>query len=100
MVSDEFEWDDDVADKAATNFAKHGVTFEEAAAMFGYDPTRREAFDPDHSDGEDRFLAVGWSPFGKLLIVAFTMRGHRTRIISARELERWEEDEYVRGDFP
>lgn len=100
MLGDGFEWDEAVAEKASRNAAKHGVTFDEAARMFGYDPTRREAFDSDHSDDEDRYKAVGWAPTGKLLVVSFTMRGKLIRIISARELERWEEDEYVRGDFP
>ncbi len=100
MLSDPFDWDEAVADKAARNFAKHGVTFAEAASVFSYDPTRREVFDTDHSEDEDRFLLVGWCETGKLLFVSFTDRDHRIRLISARELERWEEEEYVRGNFP
>ena len=97
MQLDGFEWDDD---KAASNEAKHGVTFEESATVFVHDPGLRQEFDPDHSDDEDRYLAVGWSAAGKLLVVSFTDRGHRIRIVSARQLNRREEVEYVRGKFP
>lgn len=97
MQSDGFEWDDD---KAATNAAKHGVTFEDAQSVFIHDPAAREAYDPDHSAGEDRYLLVGWSAGGQLLVVCFTDRNGHIRIISARELTRREEDGYVSGNFP
>jgi uncharacterized DUF497 family protein len=50
----EFEWD---PNKAATNFAKHGVTFSEAATVFG-DPLEVAIDDPDHSEEEFRFLSI------------------------------------------
>jgi uncharacterized protein len=76
----EFEWD---PDKAARNSAKHGVSFHEAATVFG-DPSAITYFDPDHSSDEDRFLTFGYSSGGHLLVVSHTDRGERTRIISAR----------------
>ena len=74
----EFEWD---PDKAARNLAKHGVSFHEAATVFG-DPMALTFSDPDHSQDEDRFLTFGHSVNGHLLIVSHTDRGDRTRIVS------------------
>ncbi len=82
----EFEWD---PDKAARNLAKHGVSFAEAATVFG-DPMAVTFADPDHSDDEDRFLTFGNSDEGSLLIVSHTDREERTRIISARRATRKE----------
>lgn len=76
----EFEWDDD---KAVANERKHGVTFAEAASAFT-DPLAAVFPDPDHSLDEERELLVGWSERGRLLIVSFTERPPRLRIISAR----------------
>ena len=75
----EFEWD---PDKAARNLAKHGVSFPEAATVFG-DPLAMTYGDPDHSREEDRFLTFGHSSAGRLLVVSHTDRDDRTRIISA-----------------
>lgn len=75
-----FEWD---ADKAESNFAKHRVTFAEAATAFA-DPRHRLIADPDHSTTEERWLLLGVSAQGRLLVVAHTERGDRIRIISAR----------------
>ncbi|HZT60419.1 MAG TPA: BrnT family toxin [Pyrinomonadaceae bacterium] len=66
-----FEWDEK---KAATNLAKHGVSFEEAATVFG-DPLSDTFDDPDHSADEQRFLIVGSSDRGRMLIVAHTDDG-------------------------
>jgi len=77
----EFEWD---AGKAASNAEKHGVTFVEAMTVFG-DPLELAIADPDHSHGEFRYLSIGLSGAGRLLVVAYTEREARTRIISARE---------------
>lgn len=75
-----FEWDED---KAALNAAKHGVTFAEACEVFD-DPHEVEFFDRDHSEREARFARVGFS--GKrLLLVIFTMRAGRIRLIHARK---------------
>ena len=89
----EFEWD---TDKAAQNLSKHGVSFPEAATVFG-DPLALTYHDPDHSDDEDRFLTFGHSSDGRLLAVAHTDRGNYTRIISAREMTRQERKQYENG---
>jgi len=88
-----FEWD---PNKAATNFEKHGVTFEEATTVF-YDDQARMDDDPDHSIGEHRELICGRSAEGRLLLVSFTERGEAIRIIHARvaapkERRRYEEN--------
>ena len=80
----EFEWDPDTASR---NLAKHGISFHEAATVFG-DPLAITYFDPDHSDDEDRYLTFGYSSSGKLLVVSHTDRGEKTRIISARQATR------------
>ena len=75
-----FEWD---ADKAAENFKKHRVGFPEAATVFG-DPLEMTIPDSDHSEGEARFLSLGLSTENRLLVVAYTERDDRIRIIHAR----------------
>jgi len=86
----EFEWD---PNKAKLNLRKHGVAFKEAATVFR-DPLSITFNDPDHSEEEDRSIIVGLSDAGRLLIVAHTNRGGRTRIINARELTRSEREAY------
>lgn len=76
----EFEWD---AGKAAENLKKHGVGFPEATTVFG-DPLEVTIPDPEHSEGEARFLSLGLSAEKRLLVVAYTEREGRTRIIHAR----------------
>jgi uncharacterized DUF497 family protein len=88
-----FEWD---AAKAARNIAKHGVSFQEAATVFG-DPLAVTYFDPDHSAEEDRYLTFGHSSAGNLLVVSHTEREDRIRIISARRATRRERKSYERG---
>ncbi|HEX6292199.1 MAG TPA: BrnT family toxin [Herpetosiphonaceae bacterium] len=75
----EFAWD---PNKAASNLAKQKVSFHEAATVFR-DPLSITFDDPDHSEDEDRFIIIGTSAGGRLLMVAHTDRGSRTRIISA-----------------
>lgn len=79
--------------KAAANLRKHGVTFDEAATVFG-DILSHVFPDPDHSDDETRFLIIGMSETGKILVVSHTDRGEHTRIISAREATRKERQFY------
>ena len=86
----EFEWD---PDKAAANVEKHGVEFSEAMTVFG-DPLELTIADPDHSEGEFRFLSIGISAAGRLLVVAYTERETRTRIINAREVTPMERKQY------
>lgn len=86
----EFEWD---LEKAAANAKKHGVDFSEAMTVFG-DPLELTIADPDHSEGEQRFLSIGASSAGRLLVVAYTDRAGRTRIINAREASAQERKHY------
>jgi len=86
----EFEWD---GQKAASNFAKHGVTFTEAMTVFG-DPLELAIADPDHSQNECRFVSMGVSLTGRLLVVAYTERQGRMRIITAREVTPRERKQY------
>jgi uncharacterized protein len=76
-----FAWDEK---KAAANLDKHGVSFGEAVMVFG-DPLSDTFDDPDHSIEERRFLIIGMSGRGRMLIVAHTETGEVVRIISARE---------------
>jgi uncharacterized DUF497 family protein len=75
----DFEWDED---KARTNEVKHGVSFPEAASVFG-DPLAVTFDDPLRSADEDRYLTIGLSATGRVLIVSHTDREAATRIISA-----------------
>jgi len=86
----EFEWD---PSKARTNLRKHRVAFQEAATVLR-DPLAITVLDPDHSQEEDRYITVGSSIKGRILMVAHTDRGDRSRIISARELTRAEREAY------
>ena len=82
----EYEWD---PAKNRANLAKHGINFADAVAVFEDDLalTRPDAT----SHGESRFVTLGVDGFGRHLVVVFTERGARIRIISARvatKLER------------
>ena len=90
----EFEWD---AKKAADNLAKHGVSFQEATRVFD-DPLSVAVPDPDHSFDENRFIIVGESHRGRLLIVSHLERGDGIRLVSARELTRTERNVYEGRD--
>jgi uncharacterized DUF497 family protein len=85
-----FEWD---ADKAAANLRKHGVPFDEAITAFS-DPLSVLLPDPDHSAREERYLVMGVSTKGRLLVVAFVERPPRTRIITARLATKRERHDY------
>jgi uncharacterized DUF497 family protein len=76
----EFEWD---ARKAARNSQKHRVSFAEALTVFA-DPQARIFDDPDHSVDEQREIIIGYSRRPRLLVVGFTERSGRVRIITAR----------------
>ena len=88
-----FEWDEK---KAKTNATKHGVRFEEAATVFA-DPLSLTIPDPAHSQAEDRFIILGESHTGKLLVVVHTERGDNLRIISTRRASRRERKDYEEG---
>lgn len=85
-----FEWD---SDKATRNIEKHGVSFEEAVGAF-YDGLSVAIPDPNHSVGEIRYLLVGKSERGRVVVVAHTDRGDFIRIISARLATRKERRTY------
>ena len=82
----EFEWN---SNKATINLAKHNVSFHEASTAFG-DPLSITFPDPDHPYDEERYITIGESIQGQLLIISHTDRGQRIRIISARRVTRQE----------
>lgn len=89
----EFDWDEA---KARRNLSRHGVSFHEAATVFG-DSLAITFSDPDHSVGEERLLTFGTSLDGRLLAVIHTARGSSVRIISARRATRRERKIYEEG---
>lgn len=88
-----FEWD---PQKADSNLKKHSVSFQEAALVFG-DTLSITYPDPDHSVREHRFITVGMSQSGRVLMIAHTDRGDNIRIISARRATRKERRYYEEG---
>jgi uncharacterized DUF497 family protein len=90
-----FQWDDR---KAARNFARHGITFDAARDVFD-DPFALDWIDEGQDEGEQRFATVGMVE-GRLLFVAYAMRGDATRIISARLAEPHERRKYHEEDTP
>ncbi len=92
-----FEWD---PQKARENAAKHGVTFELAATVFG-DPLALSVYDEAHSEGEERWVTLGLAGNARLLVVVHTFAetdaGATVRIISAREATRRERQDYENG---
>ena len=90
----EFEWD---ADKAASNLSKHGVSFVEAMTVFG-DPLEVTIPYPLHSDTELRFVSIGHSEAGRLLVVAYAERDQRIRNVSARDATPSERRQYESKD--
>ena len=85
-----FEWDEN---KAKSNLAKHGVSFQEASTVFG-DPLSLTISDPAHSQAEDRFIIIGHSHQRELLVVVHTERGDNMRVVSARRASRRERKTY------
>lgn len=85
-----FEWD---STKAIANAQKHRVTLDEASTVFG-DPLALLMADPDHLEGEERYLLLGMSTHQRLLVVAFSEHPSRTRLISARRATRRERRRY------
>ena len=85
-----FEWD---AQKAGENEQKHGVSFIEASEVFDDDHSSSVP-DPDHSSDEARYLIFGMSKQGKHLVVSYTERGDRIRLVSARQMTSRERKAY------
>jgi uncharacterized protein len=89
-----FEWD---PKKARLNLKRHGISFDEASTAFR-DPLSQTIKDPLHSENEERFVLIGQTIQGRILVIVHTDRGERIRIISARlatkkERLRYEENE-------
>ncbi len=87
-----FEWDEN---KARHNIEKHGISFEEAATVLG-DPLSLTIEDPSHSQDEQRFVTVGESVRGELVVVIHADRAGVIRIISARKATQREKRDYER----
>ena len=85
-----FAWNEK---KASSNLVKHGVSFGEATTVFG-DPLSNAFPDADHSAEEQRFVLVGSSEQGRILVVAHTDDGEVVRLISAREATPGERKSY------
>ena len=92
MRNIQFQWD---ARKAVANLKKHGVSFDQARTVF-FDEHAKLIDDPDHSDGEDRFVLLGLSSSLKVLLVCHCYRqeGNVIRIISARKASTQETKQY------
>ena len=86
-----FEWD---PTKALDNEQKHGVSFDEAKTAFA-DSSSLTIHDPEHSDPEDRYVLLGMSAAGRLLVVVHVERGDNIRLISARTADRREAAKYT-----
>ncbi|MEW5721050.1 MAG: BrnT family toxin [Chloroflexota bacterium] len=89
-----FEWDEE---KAKANYRQHGVTFDEGTTVFS-DPFSITIPDPDHSADEERYLDIGTSDKGRVLIVSYTERGTKIRIISCRKATPRERRLYEEGN--
>ncbi len=88
-----FEWD---ASKAEYNAHLHGVSFDEASTVFG-DPFAATIPDPDHSIEEFRWITMGQTASGRLVVVVHADRAEAVRIISARPATKGEKKKYVEG---
>ncbi len=92
----DFEWDED---KAVANFKKHKIGIEEAKTVFA-DPFSITIDDPTHSIEEQRFVDIGASADGKILVVSYTERERKIRLISCRKATKAERRIYEeREDF-
>jgi uncharacterized DUF497 family protein len=89
-----FEWDPDKANK---NVEKHHVSFEEAATVFD-DPMFITFIDDEHSIDEERYITIGLSSRGRLLMLAHADRKDHIRIISARRATKKEEQFYAEAN--
>jgi uncharacterized DUF497 family protein len=88
-----FEWD---GGKAEANVQKHGVSFQEAKTVFN-DPLAMTIADPDHSSQEDRYIDLGMSARGRILMVWYTERRGNIRIIGSRKATRGQKRQYEEG---
>lgn len=84
----EFEWDER---KAGANLRKHRVDFADAVTLLHDDQAVTVG---DDDPEEERYVTIGMDALGRVLVVAYTMRGERIRVISARRATRRERAEY------
>ncbi len=94
----QFEWDES---KNIINQKKHGISFSEVLSVF-QDSNILSMFDPDHSQTEERWISMGRSLDGKILVISHTFRQNKDneeqiRIISARSATKQEEIVYYKG---
>lgn len=89
-----FEWDER---KATLNLRKHGISFEEAQSVF-YDPRSLTISHPDYTKTELRFIDIGISNQNRVLLVVYTERENRIRIISVRKATRTERKDYEKHE--
>ena len=82
------EWD---PKKAASNFRKHGVRFADSAAVL---EDERAITVRDFEDDEERWVSIGSDALGRVLVVVYTLRAQRIRMISARRATRQERTQY------
>ena len=88
-----FEWDEE---KSKGNLRKHGVSFDEAKTVFN-DPFAMTIADPEHSSLEARYIDMGMSSLGHILMVWYTERDRNIRIIGSRKATRRERRDYEEG---
>jgi uncharacterized protein len=89
-----FEWD---PKKARLNLKRHGISFDEASTAFR-DPLSQTIEDPLHSENEERFVLIGQTIQGRILVIVHTDRGERIRIISARLATKKERLRYEKNE--
>lgn len=89
-VGSRFDWD---LVKASRNRRHHGISFEEAATAFA-DPLSQTVPDPSHSEREDRFVLIGTTRRGVLVVVVHTEQANTVRLISARRANRRERHDH------
>ena len=88
-----FGWD---ARKATANLRKHGIDFHEAATVLS-DTLSTTFPDEEHASFEPRFVTVGMSSGGRILVVVHAEHGNMIRIISARRATNHERRFYEEG---
>lgn len=86
-----YQWDNN---KATTNLAKHGIDFADAVSVFS-DDLAITIFD-DRFD-EERYITIGMDVLGRVLVVVYTLRQNKIRLISARKATRKEKQQYQEG---
>jgi uncharacterized DUF497 family protein len=89
-MSLEFEWDEK---KAEENLEKHDIGFDEAKTVFN-DSLSITIYDPDHSINEHRYIDIGLSSKDRLIVVSYSERGQKIRIISCRKATKKEQRAY------